>query len=448
MLNLLYFIILHITIPTHGADLIDIIHHKIFGSCVFDILSNFDHHYFKRDNLDVGTIFILDRLDLAAHIFQRNQNAPEVNLVSLSPRYAKPCLIFLIDMYAVRFFPFLDIVLEGISYANLDPHFILLQTDWSPPNFLARFRLRPYWVSSAILLWHQPTKNLFRICVSCREPILIDNLSKFSRRSLRIVPKIEKSISWFIHVEGPRRPPRPEMTSCSQRYWKLNTRFTTCVPFELSTYLNYSLEDTENHRPLGWVHPGELAGRNMYEYKFFHRRVVRMKLLNYATEYTEYHLVFYTGRGGSLDFLKLFEPLDTWIWVGLVLTFLATLGFVYAMSETRGSVGDALFTVFSVLLDQSQYDPEEAGAGKILRNKITILITAWTLTLSTILTCYKGDLLSYFVLETLPSTPDTIEDLVASDILITTNTRHYGYNSEIYSSLKDYVLSHLAQGND
>lgn len=445
MKSLLYFIFFLILHPTNRANLVDIMHHKIFNGCIFDISSNFEKNYFNAQNSKSIITFVLYNIVETRTRFHRSQETPEINLVAFSPKHKKPCLIFIVDGDAARFKLLWHFVLQGLSYANLDPQFIIIQTRLPASEFLASFRQRQFWVSSAILLWQEPTRKLFRLCVSCRDPIPQEDLSKFSRRSLKIVPKIEKYLSWFFHLYGPRPPPRAEMLSCSARYWQLNTHFHTCVPYVLSSHFNYSL-DPRTYIPLGRVNPGELAGRDLYEAKFFKRRLVRTRLFNYATEYSEYVLVFYTGRGGSLNFMKLFEPLDTWIWTGLVLTFLVTLVFVYGLTTTRGSIGDALFTVFSVVLDQSQHDPG-TEAGKLIPNMVTIMITSWTLTLSIISCCYKGDLLSYFVLETLPSVPDTIVDLVKSDILITTNIQYRGYDTKFRSSLK-LMLSHLSQGDD
>ncbi|OXA47266.1 hypothetical protein Fcan01_17787 [Folsomia candida] len=197
-----------------------------------------------------------------------------------------------------------------------------------------------------------------------------------------------------------------------------------------------------------WVSSGESAGKDFYESIFLSRKVVKFRMLNHATSSLEFVLVLYTGKGGNLDFLKLLEPLDFWIWTGLGIGFLVTVVLLCGISELKGNIGDTLFTVFSVLLDQSQHSPGEGKAGSWFPNKATLLVTTWTLTLSIISTCYKGDLFSYFVMETPPSTPDTIEDVVKGGIMVVTNTRYPDFRGRIQSTLKNYVLADLAQGDD
>lgn len=124
-----------------------------------------------------------------------------------------------------------------------------------------------------------------------------------------------------------------------------------------------------------------------------------------------------------------------------MVSFIAT----YFMSEAKSSVGETLFTIFSVLLDQSQHDPAGEERSMWIPNKVTIIITSWALTLAIISNCYKGDVLSYFVMETVPKTPNTIEDLATSGILITPNTRHQSIE-QTCTTLKDYVLRDLAEG--
>ncbi|OXA41216.1 hypothetical protein Fcan01_24077 [Folsomia candida] len=172
--------------------------------------------------------------------------------------------------------------------------------------------------------------------------------------------------------------------------------------------------------------------------------ISKMQLLGYATRYFEFTLVLYTGQRGSLDFVKLLEPLDTLIWIGLTIGFLVTFVSIICLAEKREKIGGVLFKVFSVMLDQSQHAAE---GDNVLPNKVTILITTWTLTLSIISTCYKGDLLSYFVMDNPPTTPDTIEGLDRSGIMITTNTFYKVYEV-VYSILKEDVLPDLSRGED
>ncbi|OXA47300.1 hypothetical protein Fcan01_17574 [Folsomia candida] len=314
------------------------------------------------------------------HRFQSSENSPEVNLVAISTRYTYPCLIFLIDMTSLKFYMHLHTILEGISYNNLDPHFILLQARWPTSYFQAVYRQHSYWLSGAMLLWRIPSGELFRICASCRDAIRFEKFLNGSRNSLRAVPKIEKSVAWIVHTSYPRPPRHETELSCSFRYLGLRTKVTTCVPYVLSTHLNYSLFPRHSRNcALGRVFFAMYAGKSFYETRFLARDEVRMKLFTYATLYTEYNLVIYTGRGGILDFLKMFEPLDAWVWAGLGASLIATFVFVYGMSKARGKLVDVVFTVFSVLLDQSQHDPD-TNKESVLPNKVTIL--AWVRFLS------------------------------------------------------------------
>ncbi|OXA53398.1 hypothetical protein Fcan01_10585 [Folsomia candida] len=431
------------------------LHHKIFEGYIFNILSNFENNYFfwTESSSELKISFILDKVEGTPprHKFPRRGESPDFNLISISTRYSDSCFILVADIYTFKFYLFLDDLLEGISYANLDPHFILIHTYWPAAEFLPVFRRHtPYWVSSTFLFWHEPSRNLYRICVSCREPIPISLTSPVvNRHSLRIVPPMEKSFAFISHHEGPPPPRRKDMTSCSFRpYWGLETWFPTCVVYVLSTHLNYSLvPQYPRQRSIAWVSFGESAGNVFYEEKFLSKSMIKFKLLNHATLRSEFVLVLYTEKGGNLDFFKLLEPLDFWIWAGLGIGFLVTFFLICGISEIKGNIGNALFTVFSVLLDQSQHAPKDVG-NLIFPNKTTLLITTWTLTLSIISTCYKGDLFSYFVTETPPKTPDTLEALSKWGIPITTNTRYPGYREQMESTLKNYVLADLAQGDD
>ncbi|OXA48020.1 hypothetical protein Fcan01_17187 [Folsomia candida] len=145
-----------------------------------------------------------------------------------------------------------------------------------------------------------------------------------------------------------------------------------------------------------------------------------MQLLSYATRYFEFTFVLYTGQRGSLDFVKLLEPLDPWIWIGLTIGFLVTFVSIICQAEKREKIGGVLFKVFSVMLNQSQHAAEGDN----------------------------GDLLSYFVMDNPPTTPDTIEALDRSGIMNTTNTFYKVYYEVVYSILMEDVLPDLSRGED
>ncbi|OXA37367.1 hypothetical protein Fcan01_27858 [Folsomia candida] len=425
--------------------------HKVFDGCVINILSDYKKDYFPGD-FRTGISFVLDKLNGTWHRFRNYRDTSRLSWLWMSAQRSSPCIIFLLDNYALQWYPHLIYALYGLAHSNLDPHFILLYSRFPGSHLLPTLRSHSYYVSSTILLWYQFHKTFFRICLSVRDPIPLTMDHQSSRDSLRLIPPMEKSFGWISHVGGsPPSAGREELLSCSTRYWGLATRFSTCTAYVLSTHYNYSLTmQYKGERSFAHASVAEWIGKAFYKGRFPARSVRKMQLLNYATHYLEFTLVLYTGQGGSLDFVKLLEPLDTWIWVGLGIGFLLMFVCILGFSEKREGIGGALFKVFSVMLDQSQHSPE---GGKVVLDKVTILITTWTVTLSIISTCYKGDLLSYFVMETPPSTPDTLEALDRSGIMVTTNSWYKAYvgklfNVMVLSTLKEDILPDLADGED
>ncbi|OXA41410.1 hypothetical protein Fcan01_23727 [Folsomia candida] len=397
--------------------------HKVFDGCVINILSDYKKDYFPSE-FRTGISFVLDKLNGTWHRFRDYRDESRINWLWMSAQKTAPCIIFLVDNYALQLYPHLIYVLYGLAHSNLDPHFILLYSRMPGSHLLPTLRSVSYYVSSTILLWYQYHKTLFRICLSVRDPIplRVVTMDQSSRDSLRMIPPMEKSFGYILHFYV-RPPQREELLSCSARYCGLDTSPRTCSAYVLSTHYNYSLTmKYEDQRPFAYVSFAETARKSFYETKFPARSVMKMYLLNHATHYMEFTLVLYTGRGRGLDFVKLLEPLDTWIWVGLGIGFLIMFVCILGLSEKREGIGGALFKVFSVMLDQSQHSPE---GGKLLLD--------------------KGDLLSYFVMETPPIPPDTIEALDRSGVMVTTNTWYKVYE-EVLSTLKEDIMPDLADG--
>ncbi|OXA48017.1 hypothetical protein Fcan01_17188 [Folsomia candida] len=92
--------------------------------------------------------------------------------------------------------------------------------------------------------WHESRKTLVRMFPSVRHPIPIlpATLDQISRHSLRMLPPLDKDITYIAHSNI--RPPNylnKETLSCSARYWGLATFYPTCTAYSLSSHFNYSM---------------------------------------------------------------------------------------------------------------------------------------------------------------------------------------------------------------
>jgi hypothetical protein len=203
----------------------------------------------------------------------------------------------------------------------------------------------------------------------------------------------------------------------------------------------------QQFRILGYVNFGAPAGRVFNQMTFLNASASKSIWFNYATSYNQYVLVVYTNKD-SFNVLKLFQPMDLWLWIGLAVSFVTTSLLIYGFSKIlQSKVVDSLsivtsfFTVFSILLEQSQFN-DIGPRHPVRKTTFLFLITSWIWASLLISTCYKGDLFSYLTTETFPETPSNFEEMVNSSIMMTTSTKHY-YRGQPYSTLKDYVLADL-----
>lgn len=301
--SFIYLLLLQIPIEIEAVtDLFSIMNHKIFDGCIINILSDFRKNYFPSE-FETGTSFVLDKTNGTWHRFRVTRDTSPINLIWMAARRTDPCIIFVVDLYALPWYPDLFYVLYGLADQDLDPHFILIHSRWPGYHLLPSMRVYSYYVTSTILLWDEPRKALFRMCTSVGAPIPIlpATLAESSRGTIRILPPLEKSLAHILHLSVKPESLSEEILSCSARYSGLATFFPTCTAYVLSTHFNYSLvRQYKGQQFLAYVMFGEPARGMFYKNKFPARSIMKVQLLNHAIYTLEFRLVIYTKkRGGS-----------------------------------------------------------------------------------------------------------------------------------------------------
>ncbi|OXA59302.1 Glutamate receptor 1 [Folsomia candida] len=423
---------------------------SLFEGCVLNILSNFENKYIN--NLHVVSASLLLISINSSTFITKFPLSGSPKRKKITTKIGCPCSVVFIDTFVLPGYSDLDILLDGITYNNLDPSFVILLTKSDVTKFQTLYNRHSYCLTSKFLLLH-PVTGFYHLCRHCslQVPLISRTeitILKFYETQKRVESKLKQSASWIYHTFSHIVPKNPKYLSCSYYYYGLDTSVFECVAYVLSSHLNYSLAPRyPGHRPLSQVVFGEPSGKSFNRARFLDPSVQKHVWFNYACSYNQYVLVMYSAKG-QFNFLKLFQPMDSWLWIGLVVSYPLVGVLIWAVGcntcdikYTTTSIFNSLFLTFAILMEQSLI------FSKTLRNNKTtmVLLSSWILSSFIISTCYKGDLFSHLTMETPPPTPNSFEAVANSSIMIATSTKHF-YMGQPYSTLKDYVLADLTYG--
>jgi len=149
---------------------------------------------------------------------------------------------------------------------------------------------------------------------------------------------------------------------------------------------------------------------------FYNRRY---EPVSYGMSLTRYRFGTLTNNLHGQDISSLTRPFDVLIWIFLILsTFCVTLSFraFFGDSQTWSTIG---IFVISILLEQS---PNIVNNVRYLRKQVYFLFVLWLLLSLLVSNAYKGVLFSFLATPTVPRVPETLSEVVNSNMLIATSS--------------------------